>query len=178
MTKILSIILVLICLNSCVNNSKSNITENDFQDYRNSQSISVTLENEICVYAEKIDGDYAIIYLTSDDETIDSFRVESNNTIEKLYKSRNDSIVYLLSYGGSASCGMVTRINILTKTYSFNDYEAWGYSGCKQIGDYYVISCKTNPMHSDELISYQWTDTLNSDFELIHSSDTIEIQCE
>lgn len=131
-------------------------------------SIRVSTTSEYCTSP--------LVTVYKDDVVADTFRINTNGNTDKIFRHNSDSIVYVVSFGGSARVGYVTKVNFVAKTFEYLEYEAWGYSDSELVGDKYVVSCKTNPMHSDTRDeSYQWTDTMDVNCNFISSSDTVTV---
>lgn len=151
---------------------------NALQD--STEYLSMRLNDDRVVYAEISKHNFQdnLFCIVRDNILVDSFRVGSNGWIYGIYKSRNDNIIYVLSVGGTGRQAFIGKLNLKTKIQKFVKYDAYGFCDLIDGKNKYIIQCKTNPMHSEEMISYQWTDTVDRNFKFINSSDTTEVICE
>lgn len=172
--KTISAIVLCLCVLCCCNKSKNVETEVYKPEPR---ILELTLNNSIVVTSTDCYTE-PLISVYKNQALVDTFRVRSNGCTIYLFNSKSENIFYLVSVGGSGSYSMITKVDIATKTNEMLDYISEGFLDLEQLDDGFVFFCATKPSYSDSLISYQWTDTLDLEFNFLNSSDTIKMSYE
>lgn len=172
--KTISAIVLCLCVLCCCNKSKNVETEGYKLEPR---ILELTLNDSIVVTSTDCYTE-PLISVYKNQALVDTFRVSSNGSTIYLFNSKAENIFYLVSVGGSGSYSMITKVDIATKTNEMLDYISEGFLDLEQLDDGFVFFCATKPSYSDSLISYQWTDTLDLEFNFLNSSDTIKMSYE
>lgn len=172
--KAISAIILCLCVLCCCNKSKNVETEGYKLEPR---ILELTLNDSIVVTSTDFYTE-PLISVYKNQALVDTFRVRSNGSTIYLFNSKSENIFYLVSVGGSGSYSMITKVDIATKTNEMLDYISEGFLDLEQLDDGFVFFCATKPSYSDSLISYQWTDTLDLEFNFLNSSDTIKMSYE
>jgi len=103
---------------------------------------------------------------------VDTIIMEHNGYVMDILASSNDSVVFVISVGGSASVGFVSKVNLHSQKVEYPDWSAWGLYKIEKKQNGYVFYCSNWPDHSVN-IYHRWKDTYDLDMKYISTSDTI-----
>lgn len=173
--KTIPVIALCLCVLCCCNKSKNAETEGYKLEPR---ILELTLNDSVVVTSTDHCSLEPLISVYKNQALVDTFHVRSNGSTLYLFNSKSENMFYLVSVGGSGSYSMITKVDIATKTNEMLDYISEGFLDLEQLDDGFVFFCATKPSYSDSLISYQWTDTLDLEFNFLNSSDTIKMSYE